>query len=82
MFHHKINSHSTLNKDALLPTGKDMERSQEIPLEFLRQIILDVNHIKTGRSYPTRFYNFKDATSHPILTSYTASDRLNILEFN
>ena len=43
------------------------------------QIILDVHHTTTGRSYFTKFYVSKDTTSSQILISYVASERLGIL---
>ena len=81
MFSHKINSHSTLTKDTLLPTEKAWIGHSGYPQKFLGQIILDVHHKTIGRSYPTRFYIFKDTNSPLILISYAARTRLGILQF-
>ena len=40
--------------------------------KFSEQVVLDVKHKTAERSYPTKFYIFKNATSPPILMSYAA----------
>ena len=82
MFPHRINSHSSLTRDALLSIDKRWIGHNGYPEKYMGQIILDVSDKRTGRSYPTRFYIFEDVTSPLILISYAASDRLVILQFN
>ena len=60
---------------------RKMDRSWQIPQKYLGHIILDAHYKTMGRSYPTRFYIFKDTTSPLILISYAASDMLGILQF-
>ena len=68
-------------KGTLQPTSQTWISNNSIFHTFLGQFITDIQHKTEPKSYPTHFYAFKDLINLQILLSYTASDRLGILEF-
>ena len=66
---------------SLQPTNHTWMSHDGLPKPFLGHFVTEVAHAKEPRTYPVRFYVFKDATNPPCLLSYATSERLGIVQF-
>ena len=70
-----------IKKNVLHPTSHLWSSHDSKPQQFLGYFIINIHHKTISKTLPVRFYVFQDTTNPPILLSYSASERLGIIEF-
>ena len=70
-----------IKNNVLHPTSHLWSSHDSKPQQFLGYFSLNIHHKTISKTLPVRFYVFQDTTNPPILLSYSASERLGIIEF-
>ena len=81
LFQKNFTKAGNIKKNVLHPTSHLWSSHDSKPQQFLGYFIINIHHKTISKTLPFRFYVFQDTTNPPILLSYSASERLGIIEF-
>ena len=81
LLEHRCEQSRNIKNNVLHPTSHLWSSHDSKPQQFLGYFIINIHHKTISKTLPVRFYVFQDTTNPPILLSYSASERLGIIEF-
>ena len=81
LFKRNFTKAGNIKNNVLHPTTHLWSSHDSKPQQFLGYFITNIHHKTISKTLPVRFYVFQDTTNPPILLSYSASERLGIIEF-
>ena len=81
LFKKNFTKAGNIKSNVLNPTSHLWSSHDSKPKQFLGYFITNIHHKTISKTLPVRFYVFQDTTNPPILLSYSASERLGIIEF-
>ena len=81
LFKKNFTKAGNIKKNVLHPTSHLWSSHDSKPQQFLGYFIINIHHKTISKTLPVRFYLFQDTTNPPVLLSYSASERVGIIEF-
>ena len=81
LFKKNFTKAGNIKNNVLHPTSHLWSSHDSKPQQFMGYFITNIHHKTISKTLPVRFYVFQDTTNPPILLSYSASERLGIIEF-
>ena len=81
LFKNNFTKAGNIKNNVLHPTSHLWSSHDSKPQQFLGYFIINIHHKTISKTLPVRFYVFQDTASPPLLLSYSASERLGIIEF-
>ena len=81
LFKKNFTKAGNIKSNVLHPTSHLWSSHDSKPQQFWGYFITNIHHKTNSKTLPVRFYIFQDTTNPLILLSYSASERLGIIEF-